>query len=182
MKRRMIVVCVVTLCLAVGTLCLAADQTVGTWKVNVAKSKYSPGPSPKVSMVKFEETGDNVKIVVDATEADGKATHNEWTGKYDGKDYPVKGDLNTDARSYKKTDDYTLEVVSKKAGKVTTTSKSVYSQDGKTRTLTTTGTNASRSRRSITASSTKSSETRTGHTVETPRDNPSVWPVHRANC
>jgi hypothetical protein len=142
MKRRMIVVCVVTLCLAVGTLCLAADQTVGTWKVNVAKSKYSPGPSPKVSMVKFEETGDNVKIVVDATEADGKASHNEWTGKYDGKDYAVKGDLNTDARSYKKTDDYTLEVVSKKAGKVTTTSKSVYSQDGKTRTLTTTGTNA----------------------------------------
>jgi hypothetical protein len=142
MKRRMIVVCAVTLCLAVGTLCLAADKTVGTWKVNVAKSKYSPGPAPKASMVKFEETGDNVKIVVDTTEADGKATHNEWTGKYDGKDYPVKGDLNTDERAYKKTDDYTLEVVSKKAGKVTTTSKSVYSRDGKTRTLTTTGTNA----------------------------------------
>jgi len=119
---------------------LAADVSLGTWKVNVAKSKYSPGPAPKAQTVKYEATGDNMKITVDGTDTTGKPIHNEWTGKFDGKDYAVKGDPDTDMRAYRRIDDYTTEIVAKKAGKVTTTTKSVYSKDGKTRTSTATGT------------------------------------------
>jgi len=137
--RRTIALGFIALCFVVG-VALAADVSLGTWKVNVAKSKYSPGPAPKAQTVKYEATGDNMKITVDGTDAAGKPIHNEWTGKFDGKDYAVKGDPDTDMRAYRRMDDYTMEIVAKKAGKVTTTTKSVYSKDGKTRTSTATGT------------------------------------------
>src|SRR6266404_1744476 len=72
--------------------------TIGTWKLNEAKSKLATG-LPKNSIVVYEETGDDVKVTVDGTDKDGKAAHNEWTGKVDGKDYPVTGDPNSDTRS-----------------------------------------------------------------------------------
>jgi hypothetical protein len=137
--RRTIALGCIALCFVVG-VALAADVSLGTWKVNVAKSKYSPGPAPKAQTVKYEATGDNMKITVDGTDAAGKPIHNEWTGKFDGKDYAVKGDPDTDMRAYRRLDDYTTEIVAKKGGKVTTTTKSVYSKDGKTRTSTATGT------------------------------------------
>ena len=55
---------------------------------------------------------------VTATDKDGKPTHNEWTGKFDGNDYPVTGDPNTDTRSLKRIDAHTLGLTGKKAGKV----------------------------------------------------------------
>ena len=137
--RRTIALGFIALCFVVG-VALAADVSLGTWNVNVAKSKYSPGPAPKAQTVKYEATGDNMKITVDGTDAAGKPIHNEWTGKFDGKDYAVKGDPDTDMRAYRRMDDYTMEIVAKKAGRVTTTTKSVYSKDGKTRTSTATGT------------------------------------------
>src|SRR5215475_15605021 len=111
MHRRTIAWGTIALCLVAGTA-LAADVTLGTWKANIAKSTYSPGPAPKSNTVKFEAVGDNIKVTVDRTDGDGKPVHNEWVGKYDGKDNAVKGDPNTDTRSYKKIDEYTLEVVS----------------------------------------------------------------------
>jgi hypothetical protein len=83
-----------------------------------------------------------MKVVADRIEADGTPTHFEWTAKFDGKDYPVKGDPGRDAVSVKKIDDYTLEITNKKAGKVMSTIRAEYSHDGKSRTETTTGTNA----------------------------------------
>ena len=83
-----------------------------------------------------------LKVVSDRVEADGKMTHFEWTAKFDGKDYPVKGDSGRDAVSVKKIDDYTLEITNKKGGKVTTIIKAVYTKDGKSRTETATGTDA----------------------------------------
>jgi hypothetical protein len=79
---------------------------------------------------------------VDGTDKDGKSTHNEWTGKFDGNDYPVTGDPISDMRSYKKVDDLTLKMTVKKDGKVTTTGRIVVSADGKSRTVTTSGTDA----------------------------------------
>jgi hypothetical protein len=81
-----------------------------------------------------------VKVTVDGTDPDGKPTHNEWTGKFDGKDYPVTGDPNSDMRSYKKVDDHTLELTVKKGGQVTTSGRIVVSADGKSRTVTVNGT------------------------------------------
>src|SRR2546427_8763905 len=121
------------------TVCLADNPHMGTWKLNEAKSKFAPGAS-KNNTVVYEAAGDDVKVTVDGTDRDGKATHNEWTGKFDGKDYPVTGDPTSDARSYKKVDARTLELTVKKDGKVTVSGRIVLSADGKSRTVTTSGT------------------------------------------
>ena len=84
-----------------------------------------------------------MKVTIDGTDKDGKPTHNEWTGKFDGKDYPVTGDPTSDARSYTKIDDRTLGFNVKKGGKVTTSGRIVISTDGKTRTVTASGTDPS---------------------------------------
>ncbi len=77
-----------------------------------------------------------MKITVDGVDSKGKATHNEWTGKFDGKDYPVSGDPNSDMRSYKMVDDHTLALTAKKGDKVVAEGTIVVSTDGKTRTVT----------------------------------------------
>ena len=140
MKTRTTVLLLATLFTGV-TLCFAADPHLGTWKLNEAKSKLSPG-FPKNTTVVYEAAGDNVKATVDGVDGQGKPTHNEWTGKFDGKDYPVTGDPNSDSRSLKKIDDRTLELTVKKGGKVTMTGRIVVSADGKSRTLTASGTDA----------------------------------------
>ena len=137
MKARAIVLTVV-LCLVAGTLCFASDANIGSWKLNEAKSKFAAGSSKNITVV-YEAVGDTVKVTVDGTDGAGKPTHNEWTGKYDGKDYPVTGDPTSDARSVKKVDDHTLLLTVKKDSKVTITGRIVIAADGKTRTVTTSG-------------------------------------------
>src|SRR6266581_1308408 len=129
------------LCFVGAAVCFAADGFIGTWKLNEAKSKFGPG-APKNTTVVYEAAGDDVKVAVDGTDSDGKPTHNEWTGKFDGKDYLVTGDASSDARSYKKVNDYTLTFEVKKGDKVTASGRIVVSADGKTRTVTTSGTDA----------------------------------------
>ena len=140
MKAKTIVL-TLALYFVAAAVCFASDLQMGTWKLNEAKSKLAPGVS-KNSTVVYEAAGDNVKVTVDGTDRDGKPAHNEWTGKFDGKDYPVTGDPDSDARSYKKVDDRTLELTVKKGGKVTFTGRIVVSADGKTRTVTTSGTDS----------------------------------------
>jgi flavin-dependent dehydrogenase len=81
-----------------------------------------------------------VKVTIDGTDKDGKPTHNEWTGKFDGKDYAVTGDPKSDMRAYKKVDDHTLAFTVKKDGKTTITGRIVVAADGKSRTVTAKGT------------------------------------------
>ena len=140
MKARTIVLILVT-CVVGLTLCFADDANMGTWKLNEGKSKFAPGATKNQTVV-YEAAGDNVKVTVDGTDKDGKSAHNEWTGKFDGKDYSVTGDPNTDARSYKRIDDHTLELTGKKDGKVVTKGRIVVSADGKSRTVTTSGTDS----------------------------------------
>ena len=129
-------------CLIVAGLTVAAaDAFIGTWKINEAKSKISAG-LPKNSTVVYESAGDSVKVTIDGTDAAGKAVHNEWTGKFDGKDYPVTGDTTSDSRAVKSVDDHNLTFSVKKAGKVIITGTIALSADGKTRTVTTTGTDS----------------------------------------
>src|SRR5262245_28450803 len=129
---------ILALCFFGAALCFADDPQMGTWKLNEAQSKLTPGTT-KINTVVIEAAGDNVKVTVDGTNREGKSMHNEWTGKFDGKDYPVTGNPDADMRSYKKIDDRTLEVTVKKDGKVTTHGRTVVSADGKSRTLTMTG-------------------------------------------
>jgi hypothetical protein len=119
-----------------GMVALAADDPVmGTWKLNAAKSKIGAG-APTNNTVIYAPAGDSVKVTVDGVDASGKPSHNEWTGKFDGKDYPVTGDATADMRSYTKVDDHTLSFANKKGGKVTMSGKAVVSGDGKSRTVT----------------------------------------------
>lgn len=97
---------------------------------------------PKNTKVVYETAGDQVKVTVDGIDGEGKPTHNEWTGKFDGKEYPVTGDPNFDARSYKQVNDRTLEMTLLRGGKAVGSGTVVVSADDKSRTVTNDGTDA----------------------------------------
>jgi len=140
MKRRNTLLAF-AICLT-AVMCFAANEAMmGTWKLNEAKSKLAAG-APKNNTVTYEAAGDSVKVTIDGAAPDGTALHSEWTGKFDGKDYPSTGNPNEDMRSSKQIDDHTLHITSKKGGKVVLTAHVVLSADGKSRTVTTTGTDA----------------------------------------
>ena len=122
-----------------GTVCLAADPQIGTWKLNESKSKITPGTLKNTHVVYSSMFG-QVKVKSDGIDANGKPIHVEWSGKLDGKDYPVSGDANSDTRSYTKVNERTLTTANKKNGKVRVTGGIVISADGKTRTVTINGT------------------------------------------
>ena len=129
--------------LGAAVVAQSPDSQVGTWKLNVAKSKYSPGPAPKSATTKIEAAGAGTKVIVDQTQADGTVRHWEVTANYDGKDSSITGN-NPDADMLARTrvNATTIKTINKKGGKVTTTQTSTVSADGKTRTVTTTGMNA----------------------------------------
>lgn len=133
MKTRITLV-TLALCLFTAAVCFASDANMGTWKLNEAKSKL-PAGGPKNTMVVYEAIGDKVKVTVDGVDGSGKPTHNEWTGMFDGKDYPATGDSMYDSRAYTKVNDHTLDMTVKKDGKVVGTGSVVVSADGKTRTV-----------------------------------------------
>jgi len=140
MKTRAIVLSVVV-CFIVVAVCFAQNPFMGTWKLNEAKSKLAPG-APKNNKVVYETEGIDFKVATDGIDCAGNSTHSEWTGKFDGKDYPVKGDPNQDSRSYKRKGIHELDFRVKKGTQVTTTGRIVVSDDGKSRTVTSHGTDA----------------------------------------
>ena len=148
MKTKTIAV-TLALCFMTVTFCFASPQ-MGTWVLNEAKSKI-PAGAPKNTKAVYEAMGDKTKVTVDGVDGDGKPVHNEWTGMFDGKDYPLTGDMSADSRAYKKINDRTVELTNKKDGKVTTTGKIVVSADGKSRTVTIHGTNSKGEKVSYTA-------------------------------
>jgi hypothetical protein len=87
-------------------VCFAADVNLGTWKLNDAKSK-NVSDENNFTMV-IATAGDSVKISEGGIDDKGKPWHDEWTGKFDGKDYPVTGDPDTDTRAYRPVNDHTL--------------------------------------------------------------------------
>ena len=130
---------IVAFCFFGGAACFAADPQMGTWKLNEAKSKIKPGTKKNTTVV-YEAAGDKVKITANGTDAKGKATRSQWTGKFDGRDYPVVGDPTSDARSYKKRDDRTSEFNTMNHGRLIGSGRIVVSADGKSRTVTVSGT------------------------------------------
>ena len=84
------------------------------------------------------------QVTVDGVDKDGKAIHNEWTGKFDGKDYPLTGDATAIRAVTKRPDTHTLTLDNKKGGKTILTGKVTIAADGKSRTLVTSGTDSRR--------------------------------------
>ena len=128
------------LSVAAGAICFA-NPTTGTWKLNESKSTFGDGAG-KSTMVVWETAGDQEKCTVDGTDADGNKTHSVWTGKLDGKDYPITGEKQADTRSFKASGENTLDMVSKKDGKTVGDGTIVVAADGKTRIVTSNMTNA----------------------------------------
>ena len=126
---------------AFGTLCAAEDITLGTWKLNTAKSRFEPPTQQKYDTITTQSSGDNVQMTLDGSDADGKPIHTKWVGKYDGKDYPIIGDPAYNMRAYKMVNANTFEVTSKN-GSQSNKNQIAYSPDGKTRTVTVKGKDA----------------------------------------
>jgi hypothetical protein len=127
----------------------SGNPLTGNWTINLAKSKYSPANlALKSSTSRFDATQNEVKLLNEGVDAQGRTTRLEYTARFDGKPYPVKSTIdgkpspNQDSVTWKKIDDYTYENVAMLKGKALTTTRVTISRDGKTRTNTVTGQDA----------------------------------------
>ena len=141
MQKRLLVLAVAACCamLISSSRALAADNWVGSWKLNGAKSKHSPGPAPKSQTLKFEASPAGITLTSDGVDAQGNATHGGYVSKFDGQSVPWAGNPDADTASPRRIDDNRYENIWKKGGKVTVTARVVVSRDGKTLTVTQTG-------------------------------------------
>ena len=136
MRGKLVTLVAAILVISTG-LRAAEDPRIGTWKINLQKSRYSPGPPPKSMTVRFEPNGaDGVKVTVDTVSAQREVTRHQYSANYDGKDYPVSGDPGRDTVALKRIDLYTLEYTNKRGGKVINSYREVVAKDGKSRTIT----------------------------------------------
>ena len=121
----------------------ATDPIMGTWTLNVAKSSYKPGPGPKSSTLIVAPVGKGFKASVDAVNADGTPLKWGFTTARDGKEEaPVTGNPMFDVVTSTRDSATAGTNVYKKGGKVVMTTKAAVSADGKSLTLTSTGTDA----------------------------------------
>src|ERR1700704_1123395 len=141
MIKTRIAVVAVALSLTAAAASFAANPHMGTWKLNEAKSKLVPGMG-KNTTVTYAEQKDKIKIPGGGVNKDGKPTHSVWVGKFDGKAYPVKGNLPYNSVAYRVVNDRTNDITAMKDGKVGWNGRITVSADGKSRTVTINGTGA----------------------------------------
>jgi hypothetical protein len=144
MRKNLLIVSLAACCAIVlsSSVALAGDNWLGTWKMNSAKSKYSPGPAPKSLTIVFVSTADGTKLTSDGVDSEGNPTHGEYVSRFDGKAVPWTGNPDADTASAKKIDANRYTNIWKKEGKTTITAKAVVSKDGKTFTTFQKGKNA----------------------------------------
>jgi hypothetical protein len=141
MIKTRIAVMAVVLSFAMTVASLAANPQMGTWKLNEPKSKIPAGMG-KNNTVTYVEEKDKIKITVDGVDKNGKPTHSVWVGKFDGKAYPLKGNLAYNSVAYKVVNDRTNDITTMKDGKVMWSGRIAVAADGKSRTVTISGTDA----------------------------------------
>jgi hypothetical protein len=135
MKRRIGVLAAVILMLAAANVLLAQENPfVGTWKLNVAKSKFNPGPAPQSSTRTWDASG---MVMVNGINAAGKETSYGYTIKDDGKEYATMGAIPNaaDKISAKKVDANSYQAIFTKDGKQVETTSFKLSNGGKTLTI-----------------------------------------------
>ena len=147
MNRRACVIWIALVAIvaaATSSLAQSKDPFVGTWELNAAKSKYSPGPAPKSGTTVIEAAGSGYKVLVKQMPASGAAQEWSFTTNVDGKPAKVTGNNpNADSVIWKRIDARTVETIASRNGKETTRQRNAVSADGKTRTVTTTGVDGS---------------------------------------
>jgi hypothetical protein len=141
MIKTRIAVLAVALSFTAAAASFAANPQMGTWKLNEAKSKLVPGMG-KNTTVTYAEQKDKIKITVNGVDKDGKPTHSVWVGKFDGKGYPVKGNLPYNSVAYKVVNDRTNDITAMKDGKIGWNGRITVAADGKSRTVTINGTDS----------------------------------------
>jgi hypothetical protein len=141
MSLKWLLVAAAVVGVASGTdMAQSDDPLIGTWKLNAEKSQ---SPAFKSGTTVIERAGEGVKFTVDLAGADGTAYHWTFTAKYDGKDYPSTGNSPFgDIAALTRVDPHTTRITVKQGGKESATQMIVVSADGKTRTVTTKGTDA----------------------------------------
>ena len=140
--RQVTLFTAVAIMFAMAFAATANAQAVGTWKLNLAKSKYQKGQAPKSATLVYEAAGAGIKVTVDQVPPEGPAFHYAYTANYDGKDVPVVGNPNADTAARTRVNATTTKLVNKKGGQILSTLTLVVSPDGKTLTITTTGKDA----------------------------------------
>ena len=113
-----------------------SDRLAGTWRLNVAQSKYQGAAAPKSQTTTLHAMDGGLHEVVERVNADGTTTRWEVMARYDGRDSPVKGDPSRDTVAMTRVDQNTVEIVNKKAGAVVSRMRIVVAADGKSRTNT----------------------------------------------
>ena len=113
----------VSVIVCTAALLWAADPVVGTWTLNLAKSRFSPGPAPKEETRVYEAQGEGIKVTVRTVAADGHSTTVLISANYDGKDYPVTGSSAYDAIALKKINDQIAEATLMHAGRAVATAR-----------------------------------------------------------
>lgn len=135
-KRAVLFVSLFTIAAFATSLRAADDPLLGTWKLNLAKSKYTGMPAPKSQVYKYEANGaDGVKFINDTVEADGTKVHAEYAVKFDGKPVVIKGDPTRDMATNKRVDAYTTSGENSFKGKPSGGFTRSVSKDGKTLTI-----------------------------------------------
>ena len=132
--RTRSVVLILAVCAVAVALSAADNAFMGTWKLNEAKSKIPAGAGKNTTVV-YSPAGDETKVTTDGVDGSGKPTHSEWTGKFDGKPYPVTGMSSIDSRSVTAKGDRILDIANMKDGKTVGTGKTEVAKDGKSRSL-----------------------------------------------
>jgi hypothetical protein len=125
-----------------GAMAQAPDPLIGTWKLDLAKSTFKPGPAPKAITVAITPEGKGIKVAIDGTAGDGTPIKWGYTSMRDGKDAPVTGSPNFDTAAVTMVNSHEGSIVYKKAGKTAVNAKTTVSKDGKTLSVTYDGTDA----------------------------------------
>ncbi|UWZ83037.1 hypothetical protein [Occallatibacter riparius] len=143
--QRFLRLAIATLAITSAAAAFAADNSLGSWKLNVAKSKYSPGPLPVKSLSSTREAdGEGVKVTTTGERADGSAINATYTAKFDGTPASVSGQgAPYDTISLKQVNANTFSYESKNStNKYHVSGRLVISADGKTMTMNAKGTDA----------------------------------------
>jgi len=133
------------LSVAAGSAAMAAshpDPALGTWVLNLDKSKFSPGPAPKSATRTYAQTADGILLTFSGVAADGSAVSGQSTFKYDGKDYPITGSPDYDTLTLKRVNRTTVKSEQKKDGKVIGWTTRTVTSHGTVLTLSSHGTDA----------------------------------------
>lgn len=144
---RLLVAAVLALVVAGQAARLAAaqgpDPLLGTWELNLSRSSYNPGPPPQRDTRVFVQDGDVIRATSKGVDAAGQPVGAVWTITYDGREHRIGGGTDADSQRLVRLDRWTTEATLTRNGKVIQTSRREISRDGKTMTVTLTGTSSS---------------------------------------